>query len=280
MLVLRPKQWIKNLLVFAAPLAAGQIFEASTFIFTCYAFVVFTILSSGIYVLNDVIDEPQDKKHKTKSKRAIASGEIKRKTAIVYSIAIILTGIFLTFRTTNYSFEKVVTIFLILQFTYIFLAKHFYLYDLIFISFGFVLRAMAGGILASIPISIWFITVTFCVSLFITTGKRYSEKISMLGNLVTRKNLDSYSIIFLKSLLLVSLTLSITFYTLWAVELYLINGDWKAPSSIIPVTIILLTYLKKIFQGEAEAPEDIILNNLSLLLPIGLWILLFISRIN
>ena len=107
---------------------------------------------------------------------------------------------------------------------------------------------MAGGILSSIPISIWFITVTFCVSLFITTGKRYSEKISMLGNLVTRKNLDSYSIIFLKSLLLVSLTLSITFYTLWAVELYLINGDWKAPSSIIPVTIILLTYLKKIFQ--------------------------------
>ena len=174
---LRPKQWVKNVLVLAAPLAAGaDAFTSRTFIDIALAFIVFCFGASSIYLVNDARDVDADREHPTKRFRPIASGMLPINLAYVMAVVLIALAIGLSFLATDgRALATVVGVYIVLQLGYCFGWKHIPVIDIALVSSGFMLRAMAGGVAAGIDLSQWFLLVAAFGSLFMASGKRYAE---------------------------------------------------------------------------------------------------------
>lgn len=171
---LRVNQWIKNLIVFTAIIFSGRLFDGDSFLKTTYAFVVFCLLSSTSYVLNDIIDYPYDKKHPIKKNRPIASGQItiQEATFIVFILTLLSLIISLFF---SINFFLLSLVFLLLHFFYSLYLKKFPIIDIFSISFSFMLRAIGGEIASGFHIPIWLLLTIFFISLFMATVKRHAE---------------------------------------------------------------------------------------------------------
>ena len=170
----RPKQWLKNVLVVAAPGAAGVLTQAQPAFRTGIAFVCFCIAASGTYFLNDAIDVNADRRHPIKRTRPVAAGEVGISTAIGWGLVLCVAAIALSF-TARWQLALVVGGYLVLTFSYSLWLKHEPVLDLGAVACGFVLRAIAGGIAVGVSISPWFLIVAGSGSLFMVTGKRSAE---------------------------------------------------------------------------------------------------------
>jgi decaprenyl-phosphate phosphoribosyltransferase len=179
-LLLRPKQWIKNLLVFAVPLASKDIFEASVFIDCLVAFVAFAMASSSIYAWNDIRDREEDKFHPVKSSRPVASGAVGVKSAVFLSLASLSLSLIVGGYFGNLDLVIAVIAYLVIQVLYQLRLRDVPLFDIAMISSGFVLRAIAGGLAAGIYISVWFLSVTASASLFIVGGLATESRVVVL----------------------------------------------------------------------------------------------------
>lgn len=255
----RPKQWVKNVLVFAAPGAAGLLDNSSAIRPTLLAFVAFCLVSSGTYYWNDIHDRHADARHPTKRHRPIASGRIPVPVAVAVAIALLGGGIALAV-TLGAGTAVVVTTYVVLTTAYSTILKHVAVVDLVVVAAGFVLRAMAGAEASVIEMSTWFVLCTSFGSMFIVTGKRYAELREFgddAGSM--RPSLAHYTLGFLHTVLSVSITATLVTYCLWAFEVRELSGaTWPFYElSIVPMGMALLRYLLVLEQGHGAAPEEV-----------------------
>jgi 4-hydroxybenzoate polyprenyltransferase len=172
---LRPRQWLKNLALFANLVFSGQLLEIDKFLTVIVAFGLFCLISSSMYLVNDVVDAPRDLLHPFKSKRPIAAGVIGRKTALFIALILASSALFVGFG-LNPFFGATILAFIILQISYSFWLKHFILIDVMAIAAGFLLRVYSGALVIDGHVTVWFILAVTSVALFLAIGKRRSER--------------------------------------------------------------------------------------------------------
>jgi decaprenyl-phosphate phosphoribosyltransferase len=271
----RPKQWLKNVLVFAAPGAAGVLGHVQPLLRSLLTFVVFCLAASGTYFLNDTVDLAADRVHPTK-RRPVAAGVVGVGLARAVGVGLALAGLGLS-AVLGWKLILVIAIYLAVQVAYTVWLKHEPILDLAAVAAGFVLRAIAGGVAVPVPISEWFLIVATFGSLFMVTGKRSAEHSTMGAEGGThRAALTAYTGTFLRSILITSSTVTIAAYCLWAFENQkaLHHGIWFQ-LSIVPFVLAMFRYGFLLDQGLGGQPEDVVLNDRTLQVMAVLWAAVF-----
>ena len=259
---MRPRQWVKNLLVLAAPLAAGRLFEPAVIKGTALAFVAFCLISAAVYLVNDVRDVAEDRQHPTKRFRPIAAGELKPATALVLAAVLGACGLALGFL-VSMPLGITMVVYVALQLLYSAYLKHLPVVDLAMVASAFLLRAIAGGVATGIPLSQWFLLVAAFGSFFMVAGKRYSEMKALGGDAGTRRSLTRYSESYLRFAWMMAAVMVLISYSLWAFENRgngALGVPWTA-ISIAPFTLGLLQYALEVDAGTADEPEEVVLND-------------------
>ncbi len=277
---LRPHQWTKNALVFAAPVAAGVIDERDLAIKTVLAFVTFCAASSGTYLLNDASDVESDRQHPTKRNRPIAAGIVPVPLAIGLGIVLIIGALALGFAVTS-ALGITMVAYLALTTAYTYKLKRVPVYDIVCVAAGFVLRAIAGAAATGVSISEWFFIVTAGGALLMVVGKREGERHLLAGDAAgVRSTLGAYSDNYLLYLRAVASGIVMIGYCTWAFESASRPGiSPDAPIwfklSIIPFTVAILRYALLLDGGEGAEPERLVLRDRSLLVAGACWAIIY-----
>jgi decaprenyl-phosphate phosphoribosyltransferase len=272
----RPRQWSKNVLLLAAPAAAGVIAVASVELRVAAAIVSFCMLSSATYLLNDVRDRDQDRLHPRKRLRPIASGELSSSAALAIAAVLGIGGLALA-AAVRLELAAVGCAYLALTASYSLWWRRVILLDILAIAGCFLLRAAAGGVAADVRLSRWFLVVTSCCAIFVVTGKRHAELVDSAGGGLTRATLRRYSQRVLRILLVGAASGAVLAYAIWAVRRPE-HGPWYE-ITIVPFVLWLGRYGVLIARGGGEAPEEVILHDW-VLLALGLgWTALFLCGI-
>lgn len=276
---LRPKQWVKNVLVLAAPAAAGSdaLFHSRVLVDVGLAFIVFCMGASAIYLINDARDVEADRAHPTKRFRPIAAGVLPVGMAYAMAALLIVGSIGLSFLATAGSeLAIVMAVYIALQLGYCFGWKHMPVIDIALVSSGFMLRTMAGGVAAGIDLSQWFLLVAAFGSLFMASGKRYSEiLLAERTGAKIRKSLEGYTPTYLRFVWTLAATAVVMSYSLWGFQL---SNDADGPASVwyqismVPFTIAILRYAADVDRGNGGAPDEIALQDRALQILALLWL--------
>jgi decaprenyl-phosphate phosphoribosyltransferase len=274
---LRPRQWVKNVLVFAAPLAAlGDDRYAYDYrevlVKVAVAFVVFSLGASAVYLVNDARDVEADRQHPTKRFRPIAAGVVPEWLAYTLAVALGGASLVISWLVTP-NLAMVMAIYISIQLAYCFGLKHEAVIDICIVSSGFLIRAIAGGVAADVPLSQWFLLVMAFGSLFMAAGKRYAEvQLAERTGAKIRKSLESYTSSYLRFVWTMSATAMVLCYGLWAFERDDTGGTSWFVVSMIPLTIAILRYAVDVDGGMAGEPEDIALRDRVLQLLFVAWL--------
>jgi len=269
--LLRPKQWIKNLFVFAALIFARDVFQLPLLELTAAAFILFCLASSGIYVINDILDREQDRNHPVKSGRPIASGRIPVDSAVCLALALLVAGLigsFLVARPLGY----VTLVYVLLMVLYSFWLKQQVILDVFTIAAGFILRVVAGAAATGVYLSPWLLLCTVFLSLFIALGKRRHELYLLSDNAAGHRSaLSSYSFAFIDQMVGIATSATIISYSLYT---FLAPTNRNLIYTIPFVLYGLFRYLFVVYQQKSGgAPEEVLLHDRPLLAAVVLWII-------
>ncbi|NLG45072.1 decaprenyl-phosphate phosphoribosyltransferase [Gordonia sp. (in: high G+C Gram-positive bacteria)] len=261
---LRPRQWVKNVLVLAAPMAAGTdtLTDPARMGNVGIAFVAFCLVASSIYLINDALDVEADRQHPTKRFRPIAAGVVPRNFAFVLAVVLAAASIGIAFL-ANWQTAVTIAVYLVIQLGYCFGLKHQAVIDICIVSSGFLLRAIAGGVAAELPqgLSKWFLLVMAFGSLFMAAGKRYAElQLAERTGAKIRKSLEYYTTTYLRFVWTLSATAVVLCYGLWAFDENRGDNVFYA-ISMVPFTIAILRYAVDVDGGEAGEPEEVALGD-------------------
>lgn len=261
----RPRQWIKNILVFAAPAAAGSIGQPAILGRSAAAAGLFLAAAAGTYLVNDVLDAEADRVHPVKRTRPIAAGDVSPATALT-TAAVLLVGALLGAGTlAGAPLVEVIGAYVAITLAYSAWLKRMAVVELACVASGFVLRAVAGGAAAHLAISPWFLTVTSGGALLLVAGKRTAE-LRALGarGASHRPVLAAYPEAFLRFVRAVAATVTITSYGLWAFDRANHLGDIRPDTddvvlrlSIVPFVVAILVVELALERGEGGAPEEL-----------------------
>lgn len=283
---LRVNQWVKNLVVFTSVIFSGKLFEFDIFLQGIEVFLIFCLLSSTSYVLNDIIDYPYDKKHPIKKNRPIASGEVSIQQATFLVFILTLVSLIISLFYSGALFFLAL-IFLVLHFLYSLYLKKHPIVDIFSISFSFMIRALAGEIVTGFHIPIWLLLTIFFVSLFMATVKRHAELVA--HGKEARASLYFYKehlIDFLTTTFATMTIISYSFYTYFEKLPNVVTPFSKVFSSIYPefearkwmmvsipfVVYGIARYAQLLYEKEeGEAPEKTITQDTPLVVTIFLW---------
>lgn len=273
--LVRPRQWIKNVLVLAAPGGAGVLHEPEVIGATFLAFVAFSLAASGSYCLNDAADAVADRAHPVKRFRPVADGSVSVTSARLLGVALVVASVAVSFLADGVSLPVVIVCYLVLTTAYTTWLKHVAVVDLAAVAAGFVLRAIAGAAATDIELSDWFLIVASFGSLFMVAGKRSVE----LGEDLEgshRPVLRHYSTAYLTYIRSVASGVTLLAYTLLAFE----RAELSSSSvpwfelSIVPFGLAILRYALRLDQGGGGAPEDVVLRDRSLQVLGACWAVL------
>ncbi len=274
---IRPRQWVKNVLVFAAPVAAlgddRYVYDyRAVLVKVLLAFVVFSLAASAVYLINDARDVEADRAHPTKRFRPIAAGVVP--PWLAYSLAGLLAAASLSISwMVTPNLAAVMAIYITIQLAYCFGLKHQPVIDICIVSSGFLIRAIAGGVAAGVPLSQWFLLMMAFGSLFMAAGKRYAElQLAHRTGAKIRKSLESYTSSYLRFVWTLSATALVLCYGLWAFERDATGGTSWFVISMIPFTVAILRYAVDVDGGIAGEPEEIALKDRALQLLALAWI--------
>jgi 4-hydroxybenzoate polyprenyltransferase len=254
--LLRPRQWPKNLLVFAAAIFANQIFIVMSASLAALAFVAFCLASSSVYVVNDIMDAEVDRQHPVKRSRPIAAGEVGPGFAIWYAVALTLAALGLAF-SINGPFTITIAAYIVLVHFYSIVGKHIVILDVMLVATGFVLRAIGGALAIQVPYSDWFVLCTFFAALFLALSKRRAEMTSQEGSSAWhRAVIGEYSETALAAYTTTAMAATAITYSLYAIE-----SAEMFP--LLPLTVPFVLFA--IFRyhhlvemaGLGEQPEDV-----------------------
>jgi decaprenyl-phosphate phosphoribosyltransferase len=253
--VLRPKQWIKNLLVAAAPIAAGQVgLQTGSIIL---GFIGFSAASSFGYLVNDWKDQEADKDHPKKKLRPFASGELKLNSLFL----LLLLCIFVMAATCLVlpsKFSLSIMVYLAITISYTLAIKSIPVFEMLWLSTGFLIRAIAGSAIIQEPPTGWFIVTVGFGALFIVSAKRLAElKNSYIK--VTRNVIKKYNEPFLNTVSTASLTITLLTYSLWVFEIH--PHSVLAQFTILPFSLSVFLYAWYCETSDAESPENLLLSN-------------------
>jgi len=216
--LLRPSQWIKNLLLLFPPFFAGSIFNNSLMENGFPALLAFCLAASCSYIINDIKDIESDRNHDGKKNRSIASGEISVSTAISVAAILFFLALYISFQVSTNFFLYIIA-YLLISASYTYFFKEIAILDIFIISAGFIVRVLAGGEAFGVPVSNWLFMTVFMVSLFLASGKRMGELVSLGKDAHThRKSLSSYSLSFLEGVLWFSASSALVMYSLYTLE--------------------------------------------------------------
>ncbi|MCV7343546.1 decaprenyl-phosphate phosphoribosyltransferase [Mycolicibacterium rhodesiae] len=272
---IRPRQWVKNLLVLLAPIAAlggnVQYDYKEVAVKILIAFASFSLAASCIYLVNDSRDVEADRQHPTKRFRPIAAGVVPPWLAYTLAVVLGIAALALSLL-ASVNLLIVIVVYIAMQLAYCFGLKHQAVLDICIVSSAYLIRAIAGGAAAGIPLSQWFLLVMTFGSLFMVAGKRYAElQLAERTGAKIRKSLESYTASYLRFVWTVAATAMVVCYSLWAFERDGANASWYAVT-IIPITIAILRYAVDVDGGLAGEPEDIALKDRVLQLLLLAWI--------
>ncbi len=282
----RPKQWIKNLLVFVAPAAAGVLLHRSALWHGIGAFGVFCLAASGTYFLNDAVDAPADRMHPTKRLRPVAAGVVAVPVAVAVGVVMLAGSVGLGQLLAGWHLALVMVIYALVNVAYSLGIKNEPILDLAAVSAGFVLRAVAGGVATGVALTNWFLIVASFGSLLLVTGKRSGEK-QLLAEQQTedgpiRQTLGLYTPSFLRSVRTLSAAVTVSAYCLWAfgraAELHGTDPIWFQ-LTVIPFTVALLHIMRLLDSGKGAAPEELALHDHRLQIYGVCWIALFAAGV-
>ena len=280
---LRPKQWTKNLVVFAGLIFSRNFRDNELLFRSVEAFAIFCILSGVIYLVNDIADKEKDRLHPIKRFRPLAAGLLKGSTAVM-AAALLITLALLWARTLGPAFLLVAGLFAALNLVYSFGLKRIVLLDVTSISLSFVLRAIAGvealrGADPNIDISPWLLICTLFLSLLLAFCKRRHELVNIEDAASHRESLQEYSPALLDQLVGISASgsvLSYSIYTIWpeTVEKF---GTANLVYTVPLVLIGIMRYLYLVYKKEkGGSPSDLLLHEKFLLVDVVAWIVLVI----
>jgi len=296
--LLRPRQWIKNLAIFATITFTGNLFTIPALIETIYGFFIFCAISSAIYIINDIFDIEKDKLHPFKKFRPLASGDVSINTGLFIAVTLTVASLGASY-VIDPVFFLITLFYLILQLSYTMFLKQIAVIDILALAGGYILRVFAGEVVTGYHISVWIILTTISLSLFLAIGKRRreltlvsqddSKNISEI-----RKSLSHYSERLLDVYASIFATSTFISYTLFTFlensrELTVTNNlllpqflpeylqrKWLM-LTIIPVVYGLMRYLQDIYEKhEGESPEKVLFTDKPLLATVIIWVILVI----
>ncbi len=285
--LLRVEQWVKNLFVFVPLFFSGNIMHLEYLYRSIFAFIIFSLTASSIYILNDYKDIESDKKHPIKCNRPLASGAISKSSAIVTFLFLVLTVAVLIFLGQDffhdnfYKFSIIIFCYFLMNIAYTLNLKHVAIVDIFIISIGFVLRVLAGGYATGIITSRWAILLTFVLALVLAVGKRRGELINAEISGKTRKALDGYNVQFADIVLSVAITLAIICYLMFTLtpEVQAKFGT-KVFYTVIFVLFAFLRYLQQtLVYNKTESPTKIVYKDRYIQVTLLLWLTVFLLLI-
>jgi len=275
LLLTRPRQWLKNLLVLAVPLAAGKIGSSELVGDVILAVLAMTFLSAATYCANDVIDAPNDRLHPVKSSRPVASGSVSSSAAGVLAATLLLLGLVIASQLPD-EFLMLAVSYLLVQVAYTAGLKRVQLADVTCVALGFVIRAVAGGAATALPVTSSFIIVVSATAFFVASAKRSSEITQLGDSSQTRDVLAKYGHEYLQLLWTSSMTVAIVAYVIWSSEI--VEESTLAQVTAAPFALTMLRYASHAVAGDAQEPEKVLMKDKALLSLAIAWAALFFVR--
>ncbi|MDX3114065.1 decaprenyl-phosphate phosphoribosyltransferase [Streptomyces scabiei] len=275
----RPRQWIKNALVVAAPAAAGRLFTSQSLAQLALVFALFTACSAAVYLVNDARDAEADRAHPTKRHRPVAAGQVPAPLACTVGGALAVLAPLAAARLTDPAVAVLLATYLAMQLAYCLRLKHVLVLDLVVVTTGFLMRATAGGLALGIPLSRWFLITTGFGALFMVAAKRYSEAVQMAGHAgATRALLTEYTTGYLRFVWQLAAGVAVLGYCLWALE----EGGVAQASvlpwrqlSVVAFVLAVLRYAVFADRGAAGEPEEVVLGDRALALIALAWLAMY-----
>lgn len=264
---MRPEQWTKNLCVFAAPAAAGVLGHWQVSLRLIVAFIAFCFAASGIYLINDVVDAPSDRRHPVKCVRPVASGALKPVVALGVGAGLLAAAILVSAFLGPWSFALVIGVYIAMNVAYSLRLKREPVVELAIVASGFVLRAVGGGVVARVPLTSWFLVFVSFGALFVITGKRAAEFVRLGDSRGEhRPVLALYTESFLRSTLILSATVTVAAYCLWAFDrsgLLSHAGHhviW-VELTVVPLVLAVLHIMRRLDAAEGGEPDQLALHD-------------------
>lgn len=270
-LLLRPRQWIKNLFIFAALLFSRNIDKPPYILSAFYAFLCFCVTSSTVYIFNDICDIEKDRRHPEKRKRPLAAGILDKREAQILMFIMLPAAVAFSFILNN-SFGFIIVVYLLNNLLYTLYLKNLVILDVMSIALGFILRVSGGAVVIGVEISPWLILCTFLLALFLGFSKRRNELLILQEDAQDhRMILEHYSLEFIDNMLSIvtaSTVISYSLYTFYA------SDSKHSMVTILFVLYGIFRYQYIIYKKRmGESPEEIVLTDKPLLIDILLWIL-------
>ncbi|MFC8140527.1 decaprenyl-phosphate phosphoribosyltransferase [Streptomyces paradoxus] len=275
----RPKQWVKNVLVVAAPAAAGELFSRHALTRLALVFVLFTACAAAVYLVNDARDADADRAHPVKRNRPVAAGQVPVPVAYAVGGCLGILAPAAAAWLCGPAVAALLTAYLAMQLAYCISLKHVLVVDLAVVTTGFLMRAVIGGLALGIPLSRWFLITTGFGALFMVSAKRYSEAVQMAGKPgATRALLTEYTTGYLRFVWQLAAGVAVLGYCLWAMEEGGVPHTSVLPwrqLSMVAFVLAILRYAVFADRGTAGEPEDVVLRDRALALIGVAWVAMY-----
>ncbi len=262
--LMRPEQWIKNSFVLAPLIFAGRFLDRAAVVEALLAALLFSLASSAAYILNDLHDLAQDRRHPRKSRRPLAAGHVSKSHALV--LFALLCGALVWSGLRQPNVGLVLLAYLVLNLAYTFVLKHQPVIDLFSIAIGFILRVQAGAVAVDVPVSAWMFVTTLCLALYLASVKRRQE-LAHSGR-DGRRVLEQYSVTLVDRYAEMAATGTLLFYSLFVMTV--------RPEMVISIPVVLYGLFRYWFVVEAleggESPTDALFSDWQLFVTVLLWL--------
>ncbi len=272
---MRPKQWTKNLVIFAGLVFSQNFFHLGFLKVSVLAFIAFCLNASSVYIINDIKDLEQDRLHPVKKFRPLPAGRISTRQATFLSVILAVTSLVLAFW-LNLHYGALLALYWVMMIVYSFALKHVVIVDIMIISAGFIIRAISGAVVLDVMISRWLLACAIFLSLFLILAKRRNEIVELGANASEhRAILDEYGERFLDQMIAVVTACTVISYVLYTVDPGTVQ-KFHTANLILTVPFVIygiFRYLYLVYQKNMGGrPEMILLADRPLLLSVFLWV--------
>lgn len=280
---MRPHQYVKNVVIFTPAFFALRITEPETVLRLCLGFIGFSIVASAVYILNDYLDQEEDRQHPTKRERPIASGRVPGHQALILMAVLLLVGIPAFYWLDNVSFY-LVSGYVFMNVLYTFRLKHVPIIDIFIIALGFLIRISVGANLVQphVPLSMWIVLIVFLGALFLALAKRRDDVLLAADGKKVRKSIDGYNLEFINGGMMMMASVLIVSYISYTISPEVQNkfGNQQLYLTVFFVLLGVLRYMQITFvEKRSGSPTKLFIRDLFLQLTILGWVLAFVVLI-